>query len=74
MSLFTKKPSYEDVVHFVSRLSEVEYQKITRVVRIYRGAEKSVRSVLGGKLSNYQLDYEEIGEMPVTKAKATPKK
>lgn len=64
MGLFTKKPSYEDVVHFVTHLSEVEYQKIIKVVRTYRGAEKSVRSVLGGKLSDYQLEYEEVGEVP----------
>lgn len=64
MGLFTKKPSYEDVVHFVTRLSEIEYQKLTKVVRTYRGAEKSVKAVLGGKLSDYELEYEEIGELP----------
>lgn len=64
MGLFSQKPSYADVVHFVSHLSEVEYQKIMKVVRTYRGAEKSVKSVLGGKLSDYQLEYEEIGEPP----------
>lgn len=62
MALFNKKPTYEQVVHFVTRLSETEYQKFIKVVRTYRGAEKSVKSVLGGKLSDYELEYEEIGE------------
>lgn len=69
MGLFSKKPSYEDVVHFVTRISEVEYQKLIKVVRTYRGAEKSVKAVLGGKLSDYQLEYEEIGEQPKKVAK-----
>ena len=64
MGLLNKKPSYADVVHFVTHLSEIEYQKIAKVIRTYRGAEKSVKSVLGGKLSDYQLEYEEVGEMP----------
>jgi hypothetical protein len=72
MGLFNKKPNYADVVHFVTHLSETEYQKLTKVVRTYRGAEKSVRGVLGGKLEDYQLEYEEIGEVP--KAKAGKKK
>jgi hypothetical protein len=66
MGLLNKKPNYADVVHFVTHLSETEYQKLTKVVRTYRGAEKSVRAVLGGKLSDYQLEYEEIGEVPKT--------
>lgn len=64
MSLFNKKQTYEQVVHFVSHLSEVEYQKLIKVVRYYRGAEKSVKAVLGGKLADYQLDYEDIPEQP----------
>ena len=64
MGLLNKKPTYADVVHFVTHLSEVEYQKLTKVVRTYRGAEKSVKAVLGGKLSDYQLEYEEIGDTP----------
>lgn len=73
MSLFTKKPAYADVVHFVTHLSEVEYQKLIKVVRTYRGAEKSVKAVLGGKLSDYELEYEEIGELPVKPKKAAKK-
>ena len=73
MSLFTKQPSYENVVHFVSHLSEVEYKKLIKVVRTYRGAEKSVRAVLGGKLSNYRLEYEETGEPPIKLKKAAKK-
>lgn len=64
MGLFTKKPSYEDVVRIVTHLSPAEYKKFFKVVRTYRGVEKSVRAVLGGKLSDYPLEYEEVGEMP----------
>lgn len=64
MGLLNKKPSYQDVVHIVTHLSEVEYQKLLKVVRTYRGAEKSVRAVLGGKLSDYPLEYEEVGTIP----------
>ena len=64
MGLFEKKLSYAEVVHFVTRLSEAEYQKLTKVVCTYRGAEKSVKAVLGGKLSDYELEYEEVGEVP----------
>jgi len=75
MGLFTKKPTYEDAVLFAKHLTEAEYQKFIKVVRTYRGAEKSVQAVLGGKLSDYQLEYEEIGEMPkVTKSKKAAKK
>ena len=73
MGLFTKKPSYEDVVLFVKHLSEIEYQKFNKVVRTYRGADKSVKAVLGGKLSDYQLEYEEIGELPTKPKKAARK-
>jgi len=73
MGLFTKKPSYQDVVHLVSHFSEVEYQKFIKVVRIYRGAEKSVRSVLGGNLSDYPLEYEEVGAIPSKPKKAAKK-
>ena len=73
MGLFTKKPSYEDVVLFVKHLSEIEYQKFNKVVRTYRGADKSVKAVLGGKLSDYQLEYEEIGELPTKPKKAAKK-
>lgn len=73
MGLFNKKPTYADVVHFVTHLSEAEYQKITKVVRTYRGAEKSVRNVLGGKLSDYQLEYEEIADVPTKPKKAAKK-
>lgn len=64
MGLFNKKTTYEDAVLFVKHLTEIEYQKFNKVVRTYRGAEKSVRAVLGGKLSDYQLEYEEVGELP----------
>lgn len=75
MGLFDKKINYADVVHFVTHLSEVEYQKLTKVVRTYRGAEKSVKSVLGGNLADYQLEYEEIGTIPkATKSKKAAKK
>jgi hypothetical protein len=73
MALFNKKPTYEQVVHFVTRLSETEYQKFIKVVRTYRGAERSVKSVLGGKLSDYELEYEEIGELAVKPKKAAKK-
>lgn len=67
MGLFTKKPTYEDAVLFVKHLTEAEYQKFIKVVRTYRGAEKSVQAVLGGKLADYQLEYEPVGEPPKTK-------
>lgn len=73
MGLFTKKPTYEDAVLFVKHLTEAEYQKFIKVVRTYRGAEKSVQVVLGGKLCDYQLEYEEIGELPVKPKKAKKK-
>lgn len=73
MGLFTKKPTYEDAVLFVKHLTEAEYTKFIKVVRTYRGAEKSVQAVLGGKLSDYKLEYEEIGTVP-TKAKKAAKK
>lgn len=72
MGLFTKKPSYEDAVLFVKHLSPAEYKKFNKVVRTYRGAERSVRATLGGRLSDYKLEYEEIGEIP--KAKKAAKK
>lgn len=64
MGLFEKKLSYAEVVHFVTHLSDAEYQKIVKVIRTYRGADKSVKAVLGGKLSDYQLEYEEVGTPP----------
>ena len=70
MGLFTKKPTYEDAVLFVKHLSEAEYQKFIKVVRTYRGADKSVHAVLGGKLSDYKLDFEEIGALPKPKKAA----
>lgn len=64
MGIFNKKTTYEDVVLFVKHLTEIEYQKFNKVVRTYRGAEKSVKSVLGGNLADYQLEYEETGTLP----------
>jgi len=73
MGLFNKKPTYEDAVLFVKHLSETEYTKFIKVVRTYRGADKSVKATLGCKLSDYQLEYEEVGEIP-TKPKKVAKK
>jgi len=64
MGLFDKKPGYKDVVLYLSHIPEAEYKKLLRVVRIYRGAEKTVKSVLGGNLADYVLEYEEVGELP----------
>ena len=73
MAIFNKKPTYEQVVHFVTRLSETEYQKFIKVVRTYRGAEKSVKAVLGGKLSDYQIEYEDYGGAPAKPKKVAKK-
>jgi hypothetical protein len=73
VGLFSKKISYEDAVLFVKHLTEIEYQKFNKVVRTYRGADKSVKAVLGGKLSDYQLEYEEIGELPAKPKKVAKK-
>ena len=73
MGLFTKSMAYEDVVHYIKKLSEPEYKKIMRVVNTYRNADKSVKNVLGCTLAEYQLEYETVGEppkMPSKKAKA----
>lgn len=73
MGLFRKQISYEDAVLFVKHLTEIEYQKFNKVVRTYRGAEKSVKATLGGKLSDYQIEYEEVGTIPVKPKKAAKK-
>ncbi len=62
MGLFTKSLVYEDVVHYIKKLSEPEYKKIMRVVSTYRNADKNVKNVLGCTLAEYQLEYEPIGE------------
>lgn len=74
MGIFNTKPKYEDVVHFVKHLSEIEYQKFSKVVRTYRGAEKSVKSVLGCNLADYPLEYEQVGDLPKVPKKKAGKK
>lgn len=55
MSLFSKKPapvietSYQDVVDYLTALSQQDYTKILKVVTIYRDADKGVKKVLGIK-------------------------
>ncbi len=63
MGLFTKSMAYEDVVHYIKKLSEPEYKKIMRVVSTYRNADKNVKNVLGCSLADYVLEYEPIGEV-----------
>lgn len=74
MGIFNTKPKYEDVVLFVKHLSDTEYQKFNKVVRTYRGAEKSVKNVLGCSLADYPLEYEQIGELPKPAKKKAGKK
>ena len=74
MGIFNKKPSYEDVVLFVKHLSDIEYQKFNKVVRTYRGADKTVKNVLGCNLADYPLEYERVGDMPKTTNKKAGKK
>lgn len=74
MGIFNKKPSYEDVVLYVKHLSDTEYQKFIKVVRTYRGAEKTVKSVLGCSLADYPLEYEQVGQLPKVNKKKAGKK
>lgn len=68
MGLFSK-PNYKNVVEFLAALSDKEYKKITKVVNIYRNADKNVGDVLGGPLDSYKLEYEEVGTIPKKPAK-----
>lgn len=74
MGIFNTKPKYEDVVYFVKHLSDLEYQKFIKVVRTYRGAEKTVKDVLGCNLADYPLEYEHTGDLPKTTKKKAGKK
>lgn len=55
MGIFNKKPahiceiSYDDVVTYLRDLEQADYNKILKVVNIYRDADKKVKKILNIK-------------------------